>query len=151
MFDFSIVLARECLSAPDFKYVQTYFSINSFMAHPESILLAMLFDKSPEVRKKAVDVIIQVKKKKSTAKLPRQFFRPKLNFEAEKAGLFLFSGDLGLSPSLLPLPEWMVRHIFKDPLPPSIPIIYVYRRQILELPFEELWPRTSDFFQLPKF
>ena len=53
------------------------------MAHPESILLAMLFDKNPEVRKKAVDVIIQVKKKKSTAKLPRTFFKPKLNFEAK--------------------------------------------------------------------
>ena len=53
------------------------------MAHPESILLGMLFDKSPIIRKKAVEVIIQVKKKKSTAKLPRKFFKPKLNFEAE--------------------------------------------------------------------
>ena len=53
------------------------------MAHPESILLGMLFDTNPEVRKKAVDVIIQIKKKKSTAKFPRKFFKPKLNFEAQ--------------------------------------------------------------------
>ena len=84
LLGFFTALARECLSASDFKYVQKYFSINSFMAHPESILLAMLFDKNPEVRKKAVDVIIQVKKKKSTAKLPRKFFKPKLNFEAQE-------------------------------------------------------------------
>ena len=80
----SIVLARDCLSAVDFKFVQKYFTINSFMAHPESILLGMLFDQSTEIRQKAVDVIIDVKKKKSTAKNPRKFIIPTLNFEATK-------------------------------------------------------------------
>ena len=54
----TIVLARDCLSVADFKFVQKYFTINSYMAHPESILLGMLFDKSTEIRQKAVDVII---------------------------------------------------------------------------------------------
>ena len=116
MFDFSIVLARECLSAPDFKYVQTYFSINSFMAHPESILLAMLFDKSPEVRKKAVDVIIQVKKKKSTAKLPRKFFKPQLNFEAQKYYEMVYFDNNALVYSTKPRKTVQFKNITIPPL-----------------------------------
>ena len=102
-FFHAIILARECLSPADFKFVQKYFSINSFMAHPESILLGMLFDKSPEVRKKAVDIIIAVRKKKSTAKLPRTFFKPKLNFKAEEYYQMIYFDDNALSYSTRPL------------------------------------------------
>ena len=96
-------MARECLSASDFKFVQKYFSINSFMAHPESVLLGMLFDKNPEVRKKAVDIIIQVRKKKSTAKLPRKFFKPKLNFEAQEYYEMIFFDNDSLVYSTKPV------------------------------------------------
>ena len=102
-FFHAIILARECLSPADFKFVQKYFTINSFMAHPESILLGMLFDKSPEVRKKAVDVIIQLRKKKSKAKKPRIFFKPKLNFEAQEYYEMIYIDTNALAYSTKPL------------------------------------------------
>ena len=80
-FHSAIVLARDCLTKVEFKFVQQYFTINSFMAHPESILLAMLFDKNPVVRKKAVDTILLARKKKPGKKI-RKFVVPNLKFQS---------------------------------------------------------------------
>ena len=52
------------------------------MAHPESILLAMLFDENRLVREKAVDMILLAKKKKP-GKKPRKFVKPTLKFDAK--------------------------------------------------------------------
>ena len=51
------------------------------MAHPESILLAMLFDENKLVRAKAVDLILSAKK---PGKRPRKFIKPDLKFNAKK-------------------------------------------------------------------
>ena len=52
------------------------------MAHPESVLLAMLFDENRLVREKAVDMILTAKKKKP-GKKPRKFVLPTLKFNAK--------------------------------------------------------------------
>ena len=94
------------------------------MAHPESILLGMLFDKSPEVRKKAVDVIIQVKKKKSTAKLPRTFFKPKLNFDAQEYYEMIYFDNNALvystTPRKIPKTKQFIEQFKKITIPPLI-------------------------------
>ena len=51
------------------------------MAHPESILLAMLFDNDRSVRSKAVDLILSAKK---PGKRPRKFILPDLKFNSKK-------------------------------------------------------------------
>ena len=51
------------------------------MAHPESILLAMLFDSNRLVRAEAVDLILSAKK---PGKRPRKFILPDLKFDAKK-------------------------------------------------------------------
>ena len=50
------------------------------MAHPESMLLAMLFDSNRAVRSKAVDLILSAKKQ---GKRPRKFIKPELKYNAE--------------------------------------------------------------------
>ena len=50
------------------------------MAHPESILLAMLFDEKRTVRAKAVDLILSAKK---PGKRPRKFINPDLKFNSK--------------------------------------------------------------------
>ena len=52
------------------------------MSHPESILLAMLFDSNRLVRAQAVDLILPAKKKKP-GKKPRKFILPDLKFDAK--------------------------------------------------------------------
>ena len=51
------------------------------MAHPESVLLAMLFDSNRLVRAEAVDLILSAKK---PGKKPRKFIKPNLNFGAKE-------------------------------------------------------------------
>ena len=50
------------------------------MAHPESMLLAMLFDSNRTVRSKAVDLILSAKK---PGKRPRKFIKPELKYNAK--------------------------------------------------------------------
>ena len=75
------MLARKTLTRSEFVFIQTYFKINSFMAHPESILLAMLFDDDRSVRARAVDLILSAKK---PGKRPRKFILPDLKFNSKK-------------------------------------------------------------------
>ena len=77
---FHIALAREHLTKSEFEFVKTYFQINCYMAHPESILLAMLFDSNRLVRAEAVDLILSAKK---PGKRPRKFIKPDLKFNAK--------------------------------------------------------------------
>ena len=74
------MLARKCLTQSEFVFVQKYFKINSYMAHPESVLLAMLFDENRSVRAKAVDMSLSAKK---PGKRPRKFVLPDLKFKAK--------------------------------------------------------------------
>ena len=80
VFPFLIVLAKECLTKSEFEFVKYYFWNNSYMAHPESILLAMLFDSNRSVRAKAVDLILSAKK---PGKKPRKFVKPDLKYDAK--------------------------------------------------------------------
>ena len=50
------------------------------MAHPESVLLAMLFDSNRLVRAEAVDLILSAKK---PGKRPRKFILPDLKYNAK--------------------------------------------------------------------
>ena len=75
------VLARKCLTQSEFKFVLKYFGINSYMAHPESVLLGMLFDENRLVKAEAVNLILSAKK---PGKKPRKFILPELKFNAQK-------------------------------------------------------------------
>ena len=75
-----LVLARNCLTQSEFEFIKKYFRINSYMAHPESILLGMLFDENRLVRAEAVDLILSAKK---PGKKPRKFILPDLKFNAK--------------------------------------------------------------------
>ena len=75
------VLARKCLTQSEFKFVLKYFGINSYMAHPESVLLGMLFDENRLVKAEAVNLILSAKK---PGKKPRKFILPILKFNAEQ-------------------------------------------------------------------
>ena len=71
------------MTKSEFDFIKKYFRINSYMAHPESILLAMLFDGNRLVRAEAVNLILPAKKKKPP-KRPRKFILPDLKFDAKE-------------------------------------------------------------------
>ena len=73
---------RACLSGDDLSVVQASVSRNSYMAHAENIMLAMLGDENPSVRADAVALILDMRRHPCLA-TPRSFRKPKLNFEAE--------------------------------------------------------------------
>ena len=77
------------------------------MAHPESILLAMLFDKSRLVREEAVELILSAKK---PGKRPRKFLKPDLKFDAKKYHKMI---DLKKVTITVPAP---VKHFTKEEL-----------------------------------
>ena len=80
IYSFITVLARECLTKSEFEFIKYYFWNNSYMAHPESILLAMLFDSNRSVRAEGVDLILSAKK---PGKRPRKFIKHELKFNAK--------------------------------------------------------------------
>lgn len=55
---------------------------NAFFAHPENLLIGMLEDKNKAVRKRAVNCILSLRKKK-VQKGIRRFHVPQLNFKAK--------------------------------------------------------------------
>ncbi|KAF0311034.1 hypothetical protein FJT64_018102 [Amphibalanus amphitrite] len=74
---------RRYLSGGDLEVVQASLARNSFMAHPENVLLAMLGDQEETVRAQAVDLIISLRRRRG--QLPnslRRFCKPSINFEA---------------------------------------------------------------------
>ena len=54
-----ILLAKSCLNCDDFKIVKKVLEDNSYFAHPENILLSMVFDENRNVRKKGAEKIIE--------------------------------------------------------------------------------------------
>ena len=64
--------------------VQVTFQTNGFWAHIENVLLAMVCDPNPSVRKEAIDIIqdARERKQKSRAKTVRKFIVPDIDFEA---------------------------------------------------------------------
>lgn len=55
---------------------------NSYFAHSENILLAMLLDPQIDVRKRAFDIILQIRPVQRN-KIVREFKKPAVNFQAE--------------------------------------------------------------------
>ena len=55
--------------------------VNCFTAYPESILIAMLTDDDPSIRKKADLKILKIRKKKISDSIPK-FVRPTIKFAA---------------------------------------------------------------------
>ena len=52
------MLARNCLTKPDFDFAWKYFEVNCYTLHPEWLLLSMLSDPNEEIRQMAVDKIL---------------------------------------------------------------------------------------------
>ena len=55
--------------------------VHCFTAYPESILIAMLTDDDPSIRKKADLKILKIRKKKISDSIPK-FVRPTIKFAA---------------------------------------------------------------------
>ena len=56
--------------------VKPYVTRNAYNAHPENLLIAMLDDDDELVRKKAVSIILNLRKKNPTSTRPIRLFRP---------------------------------------------------------------------------
>ena len=78
----SIELARDCMTSEEFDVFKKYSQINGYMAHSESILLAMVNDKNDRIRQKAVEKIISLRKNVPSEEV-RKFKIPTINFKAK--------------------------------------------------------------------
>ena len=79
-----IALASKCLEKTEINIFKTSFQWNSYMAHPEFVLLAGLFDPDLRIRQKAVDYILLDRKRRSTpGHVMRQWVKPTVNFQAK--------------------------------------------------------------------
>ena len=57
---------------------------NAYYAHPEHILTGMVFDENPDVNKKAITIIQNIRKTKVRKNFVRRFMKPKeINFQAQ--------------------------------------------------------------------
>lgn len=64
------------------KIVDVVIDRNSYFAHPENVLIAMLFDKDKNVRKLTAERILAVRKSQKQKKNGiKRFIKPKINFE----------------------------------------------------------------------
>ena len=61
LYFLGIQLSKECLAKRGFKFVKRYFEINSYYGHPESVLLAAVYDDDKKVREWAVRKIIDAR------------------------------------------------------------------------------------------
>lgn len=73
---------QQYLSGSDLKVAQDSVGRNSFMAHPENLLLAMLGDQDQTTRAEAVSLIKQMRQRRSQPAPVRCFRKPVLNFGA---------------------------------------------------------------------
>ena len=80
-----IVNAKAILSKPHFEIVAKVIKNNCYYAHPENLLLAMLFDDDLKIRKMAVKIILEARKRNRQSNSVRRFLLPKdyLNFGAK--------------------------------------------------------------------
>ena len=77
-----IMLSRDLLPASK-TTVERVLQDNSYWAHPENILIAMLGDDREVIRRRAVLLIRAAREKYDQTDHPRQFRPPVLNFAAE--------------------------------------------------------------------
>ena len=100
-FHQGLVWYRECFTTEEQSLVEKCFRMNSFMAHPESILIAGVCDPDLEVRKFCAKTIIEARKR-DTGEV-RQYLPPNhlLVFEAET---YLDMVDLRLKSYVTPPP-----------------------------------------------
>ena len=77
-------LAREILPKKQMETYKTVFKNNCFFAHPENVLLAMMFDNTIAMRLEAVEKILAARNRQKKAKTVRKFILPKkhIDFEA---------------------------------------------------------------------
>ena len=70
------------MTSEEFDVFKKYSQINGYMAHSESILLAMVNDKNDRIRQKAVEKIISLRKNVPSEEV-RKFKIPTINFKAK--------------------------------------------------------------------
>ena len=80
---FHLELAKNCLIKSDFDFAWTYFDWNCYTLHPEWLLLSMLSDPNEDIRKMAVEKILDYRKSEKPAGV-RTRILPKLNKNAKK-------------------------------------------------------------------
>lgn len=78
---FQLIKLSAVLRQDEKRVFQRIMQVNCFSAHPESILIAMLTDDDPSVRKRAVLKILKIRKKKISDSV-RKFVLPKIKFNA---------------------------------------------------------------------
>ena len=76
------MLAKHSLAKADFDHVWKYFQHNCYPANPEWLLLAMLSDPNVDIRKLAVNKILELRKMPKTNEI-RTYTLPILNDKAE--------------------------------------------------------------------
>lgn len=77
---FKMIERTRYMPMVDKKVIHASISNNGYFAHPENILLSMIFDENPTIRQKAVSFIRSAKKPQSTD--IRKFKIPLINFKA---------------------------------------------------------------------
>ena len=78
---FELIKLSSVLRKSERNVFNKIMQVNSFSAHPESILLAMLNDEDASIRRQAVLKILKIRKKKLSGSV-RKFSRPTVNFNA---------------------------------------------------------------------
>ena len=73
---------RRFLSGTNLQVVQGSVARNSYMAHPENVVLGMLGDEDPQIRAQAVELIRHMRDRRSPGPV-RRFHKPDIAFEAE--------------------------------------------------------------------
>ncbi|KAG7313490.1 hypothetical protein JYU34_000625 [Plutella xylostella] len=77
---YKLIELSRCLSSDVKQIIDPVIQRNAFFAHPENLLLAMLFDNRPHIRELGLRRIIATRKNSKPG--IRMFKVPKLNFEA---------------------------------------------------------------------
>ena len=77
-------LAKDVLQPSHMTVFKEVFKNNCYFAHPENMLLCMMFDEDEEIKKKALKLILDARKRAKKSKKLRKFILPKkyLNFQA---------------------------------------------------------------------
>ena len=73
---------RQYLNGTDLQVVQKSVAHNSYMAHPENVILCMLGDQDPAIRAEAVQMVLHMRDRRGAGPV-RRFHKPTIMFEAE--------------------------------------------------------------------
>ena len=102
--------------------VKPFISKNAYYAHPEPLLLAMLDDDNTEVRKQAVDIILNIRRNQpSTSRPIRSYAVPTLLYDADSYNTMIdWNAETLTEPPLTyHLTDDEINHIVDEPL--SVP------------------------------